>query len=243
MKKWIRKISIGVFIMIFVSSATLLFIMECSDGEDMEEYKNKAEDDSAGELAENPINWDKLKNTDVYAWVNVPGTLVDYPVASAPKGEDEDYYLHYDMKKQYDFAGMIYSRRANHNNFSDPVTVLYGHNMRNGSMFGTLNRFEDLSFFEGHETIYIYMPGKILTYQIISAGHSDNRDILGLYNYQSEDGMKEYINGFLFPSDGFVRSGVEVNASDKFLVLSTCTTASTERRLVQAVFLSSEDTK
>ncbi|MDE6852955.1 MAG: class B sortase [Lachnospiraceae bacterium] len=210
----------------------------------MEQYKQDSEKDSApGELAENPIDWDKLKGTDAYAWVNVPGTRIDYPVVSAPEDKEEDYYLHHSLKGRYDFAGMIYSRRANGRDFSDPVTVLYGHNMRNGSMFGTLKRFEENEFFAGHEKAYIYMPGKIYTYQIVSASQTDSRDLLGRYDYQDPDGMKAYVDKILMPESGRVRSGIHIPAGSRFLVLSTCATGSTKRRLVQAVLQNIEDTK
>ncbi len=244
MKKWLRKIALFLFSMIFICSAFLLLVMECSDGGNMDQYKNAPEEEPApGELAKNPIDWDKLKGTDAYAWVNVPGTRIDYPVVAASDDKEEDYYLHCNLKGHYDFAGAIYSRKANSRDFSDPVTVLYGHNMRNGSMFGTLKRFEEREFFAGHEKIYIYMPRRIYTYQILSAGQRDNRDILGLYDYQNPDGMKAYIDKILMPESGNVRSGTSIDAGSRFLVLSTCSTGSTKRRLVQAVLQNIEDTK
>lgn len=244
MKKCIRKIGILLFTIIFICSAILLLVMECSDGGNMDQYKKDPEEESSpGELAENPIDWDKLKGTDAYAWINIPGTQIDYPVVTAPDDKEEDYYLHHNLKGRYDFAGAIYSRRANSRDFSDPVTVLYGHNMRNGSMFGTLKRFEEKEFFAGHEKIFIYMPGKKYTYQIVSAGQHDNRDLLGLYDYQNPDGMEAYIDKTLMPDAGNVRSGISIGASSHFLVLSTCATGSTKRRLVQTVLQKMEDTK
>ena len=244
MKKWIRKMGILVFSIIFTCSAALLFIMECSNGGNVKQYKKDLGEESApGELVENPIDWEKLKGKDVYAWINVPGTQIDYPVAAAPDDKEEDYYLHRNLKGHYDFAGMIYSRRANSRDFSNPVTVLYGHNMRNGSMFGTLKRFENKEFFGQHKSIYIYMPGKIYTYQIVSASQSDNRDLLSRYDYQNPDGMTAYVNEILMPESRNVRSGISIDASSRFLILSTCVTGSTKRRLVQAVLQKMEDTK
>ena len=62
------------------------------------------------------------------------------------------------MKGDYSFAGCIYTRRENKKDFSDRLTVIYGHNMINGSMFGTVRRFEDEDFFKTHKEFYIYMP-------------------------------------------------------------------------------------
>lgn len=244
MKKWIRKMAIFIFAAIFICSAVLLLAMECSDGGDVDQYKtNPKEESSLGKPA-NPIEWDKLKGTDAYAWIYVPGTRIDYPVVSSSKEKGEDYYLHHSLKGHYDFAGTIYSRRSNSRDFSDPVTVLYGHNMRNGSMFGTLKRFEEKKFFDQHETVYVYMPGKRYIYQIVSASLGDNRDLLGQYDYQDQDGMKAYIDKILMPESGNRRSGTElcIHAGSRFLVLSTCVTSSTKRRLVQAVLQKTEDT-
>lgn len=243
-KKWIRRTGQFFCILVFTCSAAILFFLECADGGNMDCYKKNFADDAASrEWVENPVDWDKLKDTDAYAWINVPGTLVDYPVVSAPAEKEDDFYLHHNLKGRYDFAGAIYSRRANQKDFSDPVTVLYGHNMRNGSMFGTLKRFEDKIFFDQHETVYIYMPGKQYTYQIVSASRGDNRDLLGLYDYRKSGGMKAYQEKILMPSDGLVRPGMEFPADCRFLVLSTCTTGSTQRRLVQAVLQKTEETK
>ena len=58
----------------------------------------------------------------------------------------------------YEFSGSIFSQRQNSKDFSDPVTVLYGHNMKNGTMFNTLHKFENKDFFKKHSKVYIYTP-------------------------------------------------------------------------------------
>lgn len=242
--KWVRRTGQFFCILVFICSAALLFFLECADGGNMDYYKKDlASDSDTGESSKNPVDWDKLKDTDAYAWIKVPGTRIDYPVVAASDDTEEDFYLHHNLKGRYDFAGTIYSRKANQKDFSDPVTVLYGHNMRNGSMFGTLKRFEEKHFFNQHETVYIYMPGKKYTYRIVSASRGDNRDLLGLYDYRKSGGMKAYQEKILMPSDGLVRSGMEFPAGSRFLILSTCTTGSTKRRLVQAVLQKTEDSK
>ena len=110
-------------------------------------------------------------------------------------------------------------------------------------MFGTLKRFEENEFFAVHEKIYIYMPGKINTYQIVSASWGDNRDLLGRYNYQNPDEMKAYIDEILMPESGHVHSGIRIPVGSRFLVLSTCTADSAKRRLIQAVLQKTEETK
>lgn len=76
------------------------------------------------------INFKKLIkiNSDIYAWIYVPGTRIDYPVAQSQ--ESDDHYLKYNFKNEPEFAGCIYTEKANKKDFSDPNTVFYGHNMR-----------------------------------------------------------------------------------------------------------------
>ena len=100
------------------------------------------------------INFKKLIkiNSDIYAWIYVPGTRIDYPVAQSQ--ESDDHYLKYNFKNEPEFAGCIYTEKANKKDFSDPNTVFYGHNMRNGSMFQNLHKFEDEAFILPGDVIY-----------------------------------------------------------------------------------------
>ena len=99
------------------------------------------------EIPEKDIDFAALQeeNSDVYAWIYVPGTNVDYPVLQHP--EDDTYYLEHNMDGSKGLPGCIYSESVNTKDFTDPNTVLYGHNMKNGSMFASLHNFEDQQVF------------------------------------------------------------------------------------------------
>lgn len=105
--------------------------------------------------AENPIDFEKLQsyNDEIYAWIHIPNTKIDYPVAQH-EGED-DYYLKHNMYGEPEFAGTIYTEKCNKTDFSDPNTLIYGHNMRNGSMFQNLHKFEEKEFLM-RTSIFIY---------------------------------------------------------------------------------------
>ena len=113
---------------------------------------------------QNPINFAELKerNPEAYAWIYVPGTDVNLPVVQSTT--DDNFYLNHNIDGNYAAEGAIYSQSMNEADFSDPVTVLYGHNLVNGSMFSTLHYFENEDFFAQHDTMYIYTIGHILTY-------------------------------------------------------------------------------
>lgn len=192
------------------------------------------------ELGDFDVDFDELNdiNTDIYAWLYIPGTEVDYPVAQSIEYQEDDYYLDHNIYRQYQFSGTIYSQLKNHLDFHDPVTVLYGHNMLNGSMFATLHRFEDSDFFDEHNTAFVLTKDKVYTYLIYSAYVFDDRHILNTYNFAEEGVFQEYLDSTLEPHSYSenVREGVKLNTSHRILTLSTCTNgASNTRYLVQGV--------
>lgn len=182
-------------------------------------------DDNSAALGQSPIDLPALQeiNSDVYAWIRIPGTYVDYPVAQSVI--EDNYYLHRSIYKNYLFAGMIYSQSCNKRDFSDPVTVIYGHNMRNGTMFSSLHYFEKPDFFEEHEVFYIYTVDRVLTYHIVSAYKYDNRHIMNAFDFNDPEVLDNYHEFVLDPVSTLrnVRKGVILNRESKLVVLSTCT--------------------
>lgn len=198
-------------------------------------------------LAQNPINFKELKemNPDLYAWIRIPGTVIDYPVAQSTN-TDDNYYLHHNYLGNYEFAGTIYSQRHNTKYFIDRVTVLYGHNMLNGTMFASLHDFSDKDFFDENELMYIYIDGHILTYKIFAAYEYDDRHILNSFEFHDDEVYSRYLKDCLNPhsSNAMVREGVELTVEDKILTLSTCTNYNSNNRfLVQGVLIKDERTQ
>lgn len=200
------------------------------------------------QLVENPIDFASLQaeNTDIYAWLYVPDTNINYPVMQ--HAEDDSYYLHTNRYHEFSLEGAIFSQSMNSKDFSDPVTVLYGHNNANGAMFATLHNFEDASFFQSHDTFYIYTPGHILTYHIVSAYEYDDRHILNSFDFSDTATVKEYFSGVLNPSTSLVRNvreGSELTTSDTIVQLSTCMSEPSKansRYLVSGVLVDDQPT-
>lgn len=191
------------------------------------------------------INFTELwkVNPDVYAWIKVPNTSVDYPVLQCDN--DDSFYLNHNVYKQYAFAGSIYTESLNSKDFSDPNTVLYGHNMLNGTMFRTLHNFRDPDFFAQNEYIYVYLPERTLTYQIFSAYEYDDRHLLYSFDFSDEDTYREYLEYAQNPTSSMTANIRElgVNTDDKIITLSTCMDdIDTSRYLVQGVLISDEPT-
>ncbi len=198
-------------------------------------------------LPENPINFEELKNLnkDLYAWIRIPGTVIDYPVAQS-SNSDDNYYLHHNYLGNYEFAGTIYSQRHNTRYFIDRVTVLYGHNMLNGSMFAELHKFTDPEFFEENQYIYIYTEGHILTYRIFAAYDYDDRHILNSFEFSDNEVYEQYLNDCLNPhsANAIVREGTKLTTDDRIITLSTCTNYNSNLRfLVQGVLTNDQRTQ
>lgn len=198
-------------------------------------------------LPQNPINFEELNklNPDLYAWIRIPGTSIDNPVAQSSDGDD-NFYLHHNYLGNYEFAGTIYSQRHNTKYFIDRVTVLYGHNMLNGTMFADLHKFSDEEFFEDNRTIYIYTDGHIFTYEIFAAYEYDDRHILNSFNFYDDEVYQQYLDDCLNPhySNANVLDDITLTTEDKIITLSTCTNYNSNRRyLVQGVLINDEKTQ
>ena len=173
-------------------------------------------------------------NPDVYAWIWIPGTNIDYPILQS-ETEDDAYYLNHTIEKKEGLPGTIYTEKYNGKNFSSPVTVVYGHNMKNGSMFADLHKYEDKAFFDANPYIYIYMPEKTLKYHIFAATPFDDRYLLGSYNFSAQMEFEEYLDELRSTINGNVNMDVNVSLQTGILTLSTCIADSAnERFLVNA---------
>jgi len=211
---------------------------------DREETKIPPEVFSGVEEAPIDFLWLEDVNPELYAWIRVPDTQIDYPVAQH-EGEDQEYYLAHDLYGSPQFAGCIFSQAPNALDFSDPVTVLYGHNMKNGSMFQNLYFFlQDPDFFDTHPYIYIYTKDRTYVYEVISAYYSDNINILQENDFSEEEVFAAYREDCLHPRtvERYVREGAELDADSRILTLSTCRAGvPAQRYLVQAVLAYEKD--
>ncbi len=172
-------------------------------------------------------------NGDIYAWIDMPGTVINYAVVQS---EDEnEFYSDHSVDGSYYSGGSIFSQRYNKRDFTDPVTVLYGHNRKNGTMFAALNDFADPTFFEKHKTVYIYIEGMVYEYTVFAAYPHSSEHLLLNHDFTDEEEFTEYF--------GSLKDGVNTNYDrdmfplfgDKVLTLSTCYKENRmQRYLVQA---------
>lgn len=188
----------------------------------------------AKKLEKNPVDFAALhkRNPEIYGWIKVPGTEVDYPVLQSES--NDNFYIDHDVDKNYAFAGAIYSQMCNRRDFADRVTVLYGHNMADNSMFASLHSFEDPSFFNKHKDMTIYTDGARLDYEVVSAYVYDDTHIMNSFNFSDDKVYREFLDGVMHPRSvsANVRDGASLGKDDKIVILSTCLNAGDGRYLV-----------
>lgn len=183
----------------------------------------EADDPEPG--VECPVDFQSLQeeNPDIYAWIQVPGTPIDYPIVQ--RFGDDSYYLHRGIDETYSVAGSLFTEyRYNSTSFSDPVTIVYGHRMKNGTMFGSLQ-----SYMTGHELgegdlFYIYLPDHRNTYQVFAAIPYDNSHILHYYNFHEEAEYTEFIQKIVSTRSLYANINEDAVPAfgDSVVILSTC---------------------
>ena len=190
-----------------------------------------------------PIDFESLKAQypDIYAWITIPGTQIDYPIVQHES--DNTYYLNHTVDGRKRVEGAIYTENYNSKDFSDPNTLIYGHNMKNGSMFKGLHKFKDKEFFNENSEVIIYQEGRILRYKIFAAYVYDSRHLMLSFDFDDVNVFRSYLNSVLTKKDmsSNINTTVEVSPEDKIITLSTCNNNDSQRYLVQAVLLSIQE--
>ena len=192
------------------------------------------------EKVEIPIDFENLweTNDEIYAWITVPGTKVDYPILQRP--EDDTYYLNHTVDGTAGLPGSIYTESVHAQDFSESNTVIYGHNMKDDSMFGSLHDYEKADFFKENRDIIIYTPEHILTYKIFAAVTYSDAYIPFSFDFTTDEGYQEFLDS-VYESKNMSNQfadDVEVTTDDRIITLSTCVGSQPNKRyLVLAVLV------
>ena len=198
---------------------------------------------AAEETATIPVKFEELwqVNPDVYAWITVPGTEIDYPILQ--HASDNSYYLMHNIDGSYGYPGCIYTENLNSKDFTDNNTVIYGHNMKNGSMFAQLHKFEDPDFFNENREVLIYLPDEVLHYTIFAAHIYDDRHLLYSFDFSDPDVYEKYLESVFNVRDmnANIDKDITVTKDDQIITLVTCIGSQPNNRLlVQAVLTERE---
>ncbi len=177
------------------------------------------------------IDLDSLQeiNSEAIGWIEIPDTIISYPMVHST---DNRYYLSHTFRKESNKSGSIFLETSNSADFSDLHTIIYGHNMKNGSMFAGLKDYSSKSYLDAHPYIYIDLADGSHCYQIFSCHEASVSDNCYTIGYQSDDVYAAFLESMQAAS--LYDTGVEVGIEDYVVTLSTCTKNGTKRFVVHA---------
>ena len=174
----------------------------------------------SGVTAPSSVNWDYLRsvNSDVIGYIYCPGTTINYPVVQTT---DNDFYLHRSFwDKQENVSGTLFADSvcnigSQYNNF-----IIYGHNMKDGSMFASLQKYVDATYYEQHPTIYFYTPQGDYRVELIAAHITESSMTNYPYYFNDDYDYQVYLNELT--SHSFFATHTAVSTSYQLMTLSTC---------------------
>lgn len=177
------------------------------------------------------VDFDTLEkvNSDIVGWLHLPYGSISYPLL---QGEDNDNYLHHAYDKTSNNFGSIFIDYRNTNNLSDKHTIIYGHNMKNGSMFGTLKNFCDETFYKKNKYFFILTRKVVYTYKVFSYHVADAKGKVYEVNYTDDEQYQDFLN--LAKQSSYLDTGVKVSTKNRTITLSTCTSSDDKRFVVHA---------
>lgn len=164
------------------------------------------------------------KNSDMIGWLSIEGMVIDYPVMQC---EDDEYYLHHDFYGNEDKYGCLYVRAKADVNTPGTNFIIYGHNMKDGSMFGDLDLYRDESFYLEHSRISFDTLYEERTYEIVavflSQVYNSDEDVFKYYQFYQADTQEEFDYFYKnIKKLSLYDTGVSAEFGDTFLTLSTC---------------------
>ncbi|MFV0396061.1 MAG: class B sortase, partial [Coprobacillaceae bacterium] len=186
----------------------------------------------------NSISFAELKNinNEVFAWITIYGTEIDYPIAHT---DNNSKYLNTNPLGEFSLAGSLYLDYLNNPNFTDFNSIIYGHHMEKDAMFGNLDKFSEESFFINHQYGNLYYGGKDHGLEFFAFLEED------AYNWdlykpgiETEDAQTEYLS-YIYSISKNTRD-IGVTSSDQIVLLSTCASDTTNGRYILVGRISDE---
>lgn len=210
----------------------LLGKLKLSQEGEMSEIQNivpTATDEYEAEKTEEPVLLSKYadlyeENKDLVGWLSIEGMTINYPVMQC---EDDEYYLEHDFYGNESIYGCLYVRERADVNTPGTNFIIYGHNMRDGSMFGDLDLYQDEKFFLEHPLISFDTLYEERVYEVIAVFPSqvyyEDEDVFKYYQFYEADTQEEFDYFYEnIKTSSLYDTGIEAEFGDTFLTLSTC---------------------
>lgn len=203
-------------------------INEASDSDNNSSGENDGQDQSKDGDYVNSANEEELKsiNSDYKMWIQIENTNINYPVVQS---SDNDYYLKHNFRKESNISGTVFVESANDID-NDKNIILYGHNMRNGTMFNNITNYKEESFFNEDNKINIIMNNTLYEYEVFSVYVKNVSEVNLAIGFASED---EFINyAYNQADESIYKKDVDFSAEDNLITLVTCSYEFTDARTI-----------
>ena len=250
----IRYIVLGVAVVVFLVAAGMLIhiFMEYKKGTDI--YENisgsvltpvdkttgDGADTSSDEEENLPFVYDHQAllniNSEGQGYLYIPSIDLRLPVV---QGTDNEYYLNHTFNKVYNAAGALFIDSRVDKGLGGSNVIIYGHNMKNGSMFAKLAYYKNESFYrqQGNDVFYIYTGDEIREYRIFDAFENDPEGYVYTCNFGTASQLQEYAS--TVKSYSLYDTGVDVSSATQVVTVSTCTGDGARRIIVQGIYVGS----
>ena len=203
-------------------------INEASDSDNNFSEENDGQDQSKDGDYVNSANEEELKsiNSDYKMWIQIENTNINYPVVQS---SDNDYYLKHNFRKESNISGTVFIESANDID-NDKNIILYGHNMRNGTMFNNITNYKEESFFNEDNKINIIMNNTLYEYEVFSVYVKNVSEVNLAIGFANED---EFINyAYNEAEESLYKKDVDFSAEDNLITLVTCSYEFTDARTI-----------
>lgn len=160
---------------------------------------------------------------DAIGWLYIPGTSIDYPVM---QGEDNEFYLHHTYDGSSLMSGSVFLDCRCEQQFLNPINVCYAHNMKNGTMFADVRKFDDAAFFDEQSCGWLTTPERVYRIDFFSLAHADCDDAI----YDGSQTITNWMSRLRGLSNHY--NAVSYDENDRFISLSTCTRSTGDDRTI-----------
>lgn len=190
------------------------------------------EDPNLAALSSIDLNALREVNPDVVGWIFLPNSLINYPLM---QGDDNTFYLEHTWEGVENPYGSIFLETRNSPDLTDFNTILYGHNMLNGSMFAGLSYFAYQWHWDWNRYVYLVTDAGILRYEVFSSYTADVDSATYGLSFQQPETREEFIA--IAVENSQIDTGITPAITDRIITLSTCTGLGYESRRVVHAYL------
>lgn len=165
-----------------------------------------------------PIDFEALAkvNPDIVGWIRIPDTKVDYPIVQT---DDNDTYLHTSFEGEESVAGAVYLDFESDSDMRGFNNILYGHNMKNGSMFKDVVKYKEQSYFDAHKYFDIYTPERTIHLKAVSCYYAKAEPIVRKTRFKTRESYEAFVNEMIKPCSWYEQPLVPI---DSLYTLVTC---------------------